>query len=102
MPISLEKREEIEGCCCSEGSVQVKLDINKSGFVPGEPLVYDINIDNKSDNTIETIHLILEQVIMAAYCSVLICLQHTWGVSLFGRETPYCDLSYILLFLSIY
>lgn len=63
MPISLEKREEIEGCCCSEGSVQVKLDINKSGFVPGEPLVYDINIDNKSDNTIETIHLILEQVV---------------------------------------
>ena len=65
----MERQEEIEGCCCSAGTLAVTVDVNKSGFVPGEPLVYDIKIDNKSDNTIGLIHLILEQV-----CQMLFCL----------------------------
>ena len=36
--------------------------INKTAFVPGEPLVYEIDINNMSDNTVEQIHLLLRQV----------------------------------------
>lgn len=62
-PISAQQHEEIEGCCCSEGTVTVKLDVSKSGYVPGEPIVYDIFIDNKSDNTIEHVNFELEQIV---------------------------------------
>lgn len=62
-PISAQQAQEIEGCCCNDGSVVVKMDVNKSGYVPGEPLVYDIAIDNKSSNTIEHVHFEMEQVV---------------------------------------
>ena len=62
MPLHMEKQQEIEGCCCNEGTVAVSVDVNKSGFVPGEPLVYDLKIDNKSDHTVGLMHLLLEQV----------------------------------------
>ena len=38
------------------------MDVNKSGYVPGEPLVYDIAIDNKSSKTIEHVYFEMEQV----------------------------------------
>ena len=40
----------------------VKININKLAFVPGEPLVYDINIDNRSQNIIKEMDFILRQV----------------------------------------
>jgi hypothetical protein len=58
--------QKVEGffCCkCSdEGSMTVKININKLAFVPGEPLVYEINIDNRSQNTIKEMDFILRQV----------------------------------------
>ena len=40
----------------------VKININKTAFVPGEPLVYDISIDNRSQNLIKDMDFILRQV----------------------------------------
>ena len=58
--------QKVEGffCCkCSEeGSMTVKININKTAFVPGEPLVYDISIDNRSQNLIKDMDFILRQV----------------------------------------
>ena len=61
-PISTHQTQEIKGCCCNNGSIIVKMDVKKSGYVPGEPLVYDIAIDNKSSNTIEHVYFEMEQV----------------------------------------
>ena len=40
----------------------VKLNINKTAYVPGEPLVYEIYVDNRSDNNVKDMDLILRQV----------------------------------------
>nr|KAG5707515.1 hypothetical protein BaRGS_012019 [Batillaria attramentaria] len=48
-----EQDEAVEGCCCSAGNVQARLTINKTGFVPGEPITYTIDIFNKSDSNID-------------------------------------------------
>lgn len=64
-PIVDSVDQKVEGffCCkCSEeGSMTVKININKTAFVPGEPLVYDISIDNRSQNLIKDMDFILRQ-----------------------------------------
>ena len=62
VPVQGSSTREIEGCCCSEGSVDIALELNKTGYVPGEPIVYDITIGNKSENKIESVNLLLVQV----------------------------------------
>ncbi|XP_053402728.1 arrestin domain-containing protein 17-like [Mercenaria mercenaria] len=61
IPVDGQVRQDIEGCCCSAGSVEASLSLNKTGYVPGEPIVYDIIIDNQSDYSINTVELILIQ-----------------------------------------
>ncbi|XP_069113549.1 arrestin domain-containing protein 17-like [Argopecten irradians] len=61
MPSRLVEQETIQGCCCEEGKVKVMLGINKTGFVPGEHLVYDIEVENNSENTITSLSLELKQ-----------------------------------------
>lgn len=61
IPLDGQIRREIEGCCCSAGSVDVSLSLNKTGFVPGEPIVFDIIVDNQSDYVINTVELVLIQ-----------------------------------------
>ena len=62
MPVWGEQEEQIEGCCCSAGSVQARLTLAKTGYVPGEPITYTIDIFNKCDNSIERTELELKQV----------------------------------------
>ncbi|XP_052059942.1 arrestin domain-containing protein 17-like [Mytilus californianus] len=61
-PIYEHRNETIEGCCCEDGSVELDLSINKTAFVPGEPLIYEVMINNQSDNTISEFYLMLRQV----------------------------------------
>lgn len=61
-PIYEHHTGTIQGCCCEDGSVTVDLHINKTAFVPGEPLVYDIEINNNSGNLIDQLYLMLRQV----------------------------------------
>ncbi|KAK3085924.1 hypothetical protein FSP39_010765 [Pinctada imbricata] len=61
MPVFAEQRQSIEGCCCSAGDIEVSMGLNKTGYVPGEPILYDINITNNSDNVIREAHLVLIQ-----------------------------------------
>ncbi|OWF34734.1 arrestin domain-containing protein 17-like [Mizuhopecten yessoensis] len=61
MPERLVEQETIQGCCCEEGKVKVTLGINKRGYVPGEHLVYDIEVENNSENTISFLSLELRQ-----------------------------------------
>ena len=60
-PIYEHQRQVIEGCCCEEGSIDVEFNINKTAFVPGEPLVYDITVKNNSDNAVTELYLMLRQ-----------------------------------------
>ncbi|KAK7498014.1 hypothetical protein BaRGS_00010602 [Batillaria attramentaria] len=63
MPVWGEQDEAVEGCCCSAGNVQARLTINKTGFVPGEPITYTIDIFNKSDSNIDRVELDLKQLV---------------------------------------
>ncbi|KAL5022520.1 hypothetical protein ScPMuIL_001675 [Solemya velum] len=63
VPVVLQCEEAIEGCCCDNGSVVAELSLNKMGYVPGEPLIYTIKIDNKSETEIKEISLELRQVV---------------------------------------
>ena len=65
-PTHLEHDKEIRNivsCCFGDYSVQVSLDIKKSGLIPGEPLEYDIKINNKSYNRLNKLKLELSQII---------------------------------------
>lgn len=61
-PQNGQERCDVESCCCAAGHVEVTLSLNKTGFVPGEPVLYDINIDNQSEKPVGTINLFLQQV----------------------------------------
>ncbi|XP_063442954.1 arrestin domain-containing protein 1-like [Mytilus trossulus] len=67
-PIVESVDKKVEGLCfckCSEeGSMTVKLHVNKTAFVPGEPLIYEISVDNRSVNVIRHISFILRQNIV--------------------------------------
>ncbi|KAK7113908.1 arrestin domain-containing protein 17-like [Littorina saxatilis] len=63
MPVWGEQDESVEGCCCSVGNVQARLTLNKTGFVPGEPITYTVDIFNKCDSTIERVELDLKQLV---------------------------------------
>lgn len=53
-----------EGCCCDSGNVRAHLRLQKSGYVSGEPLYYDLVVHNKATSTICGIALQLIQVII--------------------------------------
>ncbi|VDI20843.1 Hypothetical predicted protein [Mytilus galloprovincialis] len=65
-PIADSVDQKVEGLCCckcsEEGSMTVKIQINKTAFVPGEPLIYEFSVDNRSQNVIKKIDFILRQV----------------------------------------
>ncbi|KAJ8302419.1 hypothetical protein KUTeg_018815 [Tegillarca granosa] len=63
MPIIAEREETMQGCCCDAGKLGVSLHLNKSGYVPGEPIVYDITIHNNTDTTITSVTLTLRQIV---------------------------------------
>ncbi|KAL4235194.1 Arrestin (or S-antigen) [Mactra antiquata] len=65
IPIDARTSEDVEGCCTSAGTFYVELSLNKTGYVPGEPIVYDIRIDNQTDYRITDI--LLELVQTATY-----------------------------------
>ena len=62
MPLWGEKETTIEGCCCSSGTLHASLSLNKTGFVPGEPIEYTIEVTNQSDNDVTALELDLKQV----------------------------------------
>ncbi|PVD21291.1 hypothetical protein C0Q70_19463 [Pomacea canaliculata] len=63
MPVWGEQDETIEGICCSSGNVQIRLALNKTGYVPGEPVIYTIDVFNKCDFNIEQVELELKQLV---------------------------------------
>ncbi|ESO83040.1 hypothetical protein LOTGIDRAFT_222971 [Lottia gigantea] len=73
-PVFGEENKNIEGCCCSRGSVSVQLMLNKKGFVPGEPMVYTIDINNASDYSCDGVRLELRQTVnIMTYCLQTFC-----------------------------
>lgn len=63
VPIHGQQKKDLEGCCCSAGSVEISMTLNKTGYVPGEPVVYDLFLDNQSDYRIVAADLILIQIV---------------------------------------
>ncbi|XP_076449352.1 arrestin domain-containing protein 17-like [Babylonia areolata] len=50
---SLSTKEEVyEGCCCDSGVVISKFSLRKTGFVPGEPMMFEVSIENKSTSSL--------------------------------------------------
>ena len=62
MPVCAEGENAVEGCCCEVGMVYAKLILPKKGYVPGEPVNFDITIDNKSNTTVGGFSIDLRQV----------------------------------------
>lgn len=51
-PCLCTKEEVFEGCCCDSGVVVSKFSLRKTGFVPGEPMMFELSIENKSTSSI--------------------------------------------------
>ncbi|KAL3859288.1 hypothetical protein ACJMK2_009514 [Sinanodonta woodiana] len=70
VPVVLSKEENIENWCCSAGTLGVTLSLKKTGFVPGEPILYDITVENKSNSNINKVQLELRQVVQyTGFCN---------------------------------
>lgn len=52
LPQNLEREEVYEGCCCDSGNVTARLQLPKCGYVPGEPLVYNLVVENQATSYI--------------------------------------------------
>ncbi|RUS82645.1 hypothetical protein EGW08_009598 [Elysia chlorotica] len=63
MPVWGEQEQTIDGCCCTSGTVQARMTVNKTGFVPGEPMAFTVDIKNNSDSEISGLELELRQVV---------------------------------------
>ncbi|CAL1532530.1 unnamed protein product [Lymnaea stagnalis] len=63
MPIWAEQEESIEGCCCSSGNIQARMTLNKTGYVPGEPLNYTVDIINNTDSDVTGLEVDLRQIV---------------------------------------
>lgn len=62
IPIDVQTRKEIKSLFNTVGYVDVTMSLNKSGYVPGEPIAYDILVNNQSDFNITKVDLKLIQV----------------------------------------
>ncbi|XP_059149719.1 arrestin domain-containing protein 3-like [Physella acuta] len=63
MPQHLEREQMYEGCCCDSGNVYIQLDLQKSGFVPGEPMNFTIIVNNKATSSICGVVMSLVQTV---------------------------------------
>lgn len=66
MPIEATGEEMVQVCCdCfnDPGLLIANLRLEKTAYVPGEPIVYNIEIVNRSSQTIEGVYLLLYQTI---------------------------------------
>ena len=73
MPMWAEQEEVIDGYCCSSGNVKASLTLAKKGHVPGEPIIYSIDIINKSDHSVEHMDLDLKQVLFDRLLYFCVC-----------------------------
>ncbi|XP_045207004.2 arrestin domain-containing protein 17-like [Mercenaria mercenaria] len=78
IPVSDQATGEVYGCCGEAGEVDIHLDLNKTGFVPGEPIMYTIAVNNRSSQTVNETHLILNQ--MTTYTGI--------SNALFSNQNP--------------
>ncbi|ESO83041.1 hypothetical protein LOTGIDRAFT_169670 [Lottia gigantea] len=63
VPIKAEDNEYIQGLCCGNvGEYTVKLDVDKTGYVPGEEMYYRIRLMNASSLSTRSVSLILRQI----------------------------------------
>lgn len=65
MPIEATGEEMVQVCCdCfnDPGLLIANLRLEKTAYVPGEPIVYNLEIANRSSQTIEEVYLLLYQV----------------------------------------
>ena len=70
MPIEASIDKTIVGCCdcCEEPGIwSIKLSLEKTAYVSGEPLVYSIEIRNTSNKSIDSVVLILQQVNVSGF-----------------------------------
>ncbi|THD22612.1 hypothetical protein D915_006804 [Fasciola hepatica] len=63
--VTLHKEFVLSGCCASpNGLILCDLTVNKTGFVPGESIIPQIYIVNRSPRAIHTVHLTFAQTIL--------------------------------------
>ena len=62
MPLWGESEVAVDGCCCSAGTIHATLSLNKTGYVPGEPIEYTVEVNNRTDTTVTGLELGLRQV----------------------------------------
>lgn len=48
--------------CCRSPPLTVNVDVPVRGFVPGQPIPVNMNIENQSGVTVETVKIILKKV----------------------------------------
>lgn len=70
-PCLVTKEEVYEGCCCDSGVVVCKFGLRKTGFVPGEPMMFEICVENKSTSALCGLIIQLAQVTQYKFISVM-------------------------------
>ena len=60
-PVGTKDHKSLCCLCCKSGPISVTMILNRSGFVPGEKLIINAEIDNKSNKTMDGSQILLQQ-----------------------------------------
>ena len=65
--VEAEERKEVNCCCCVSGTVNAKVNINKTGFVPGENIIINAEVKNDCNSDVDKTVVAIKQVIIYSY-----------------------------------
>lgn len=54
-------------CCCHRGSVEIQLKLQKSGFIPGERIGYDIYVKNNTSSELKDMSTTIQRVCLPQF-----------------------------------
>ncbi|XP_048731135.2 arrestin domain-containing protein 1-like isoform X1 [Ostrea edulis] len=63
VPLEVRRECMARSCCCHRGSVEIQLKLQKSGFIPGERIGYDIYVKNNTSSELKDMSTTIQRVV---------------------------------------
>ena len=60
-PLTEENEKHICCCCCRSGPLCLQASVDRSGYCPGEEIIFQIKIDNHTNKSMEGVEVLLLQ-----------------------------------------
>ncbi|XP_062611000.1 arrestin domain-containing protein 17-like isoform X1 [Saccostrea cucullata] len=63
-PLDIRKECTARSCCCRSGSVDIQLKLDKSGYIPGDRIKYEINIKNNTSSVLKNMCITIQRLVI--------------------------------------